>query len=273
MALTSGDAFCAPGHKQVIAHRSKASKAERHKYRPVTEAKQVERTPGPRTILTTDTIGTPPPVLQMSPDLVAVKQALQLVQQHKLGDATKLAASIDDPAARKLIAWAALRDPDNPAGFDEYNSFIQSNPDWPSLPLFHRRAEARLWQERRDAATVRRFVGTQPGSAPGRLAVARVSLAEGDRAGTSREVRAVWHSAELSAELEGVVANAFRDELTAADDIVRPPYRRQGFRCRDAGREAAWPSSSRDREGLRGSRGEHQQKRCDARSDTKRSAS
>jgi soluble lytic murein transglycosylase len=221
VALTGGDAFCAPGHKQVIAHRSKASKAERHKYRPVTEAKQVERAPGPRTILTTDTIGTPPPVLQMSPDLVAVKQALQLVQQRKLSNATKLAASIDDPAARKLIAWAALRDPNNPAGFDEYNSFIQSNPNWPSLPLFLRRAEARLWQERRDAATVRRFVGTQPASAPGRLAVARVSLAEGDRAGASREVRAVWHSAELSAELEGVVANAFHDELTAADDIVR----------------------------------------------------
>jgi soluble lytic murein transglycosylase len=46
-------------------------------------------------------------------------------------------------------------------------------------------------------------------------------LGEGDRAGASREVRAVWHSAELSAELEGAVANAFGDELTTADDIVR----------------------------------------------------
>src|SRR5262249_49756959 len=48
-----------------------------------------------------------------------------------------------------------------------------------------------------------------------------VALLASDRAGAAREVRAVWHSAELSAELEGVVANAFRDELTAADDIVR----------------------------------------------------
>src|SRR5262249_26474332 len=72
-----------------------------------------------------------------------------------------------------------------------------------------------------DAATVRRFVGAQPASAHGRLAVARALLGESDRAGAAREVRAVWHSAELSAELEGVVANAFRDELTAANDIVR----------------------------------------------------
>lgn len=164
MALTSGDAFSAPRHKQVIAHRSKTAKAEHHKKRPVTEAKQAERTPGPRTTLTTDTIDTSP-LPQLSPDLVAVKQALQLLQQRKPSDATKLAVSIGDSAARKLIARAALRHPDNPAGFDDYNSFIQANPDWP-IPLLRRRAEARLWQERRDAATVRRFVGAYPPVCP-----------------------------------------------------------------------------------------------------------
>lgn len=190
VALTSGDAFSAPRHKQVIAHRSKTSKAEHHKKRPVTEAKQAERAPGPRTILTTDTLDTSP-LPQLSPDLVTVKQALQLLQQRKLSDATKLAVSIGDSAARKLIAWAALRDPDNPAGFDDYNSFIQANPDWP-IPLLRRRAEARLWQERRDAATVRRFVGAHPASAPGRLALARLLLNDGDRTAAASEVQ-VWY--------------------------------------------------------------------------------
>src|SRR5262249_43234633 len=101
------------------------------------------------------------------------------------------------------------------------NSFIQAAPDWPSLPLLRRRAEAKLWQERRDVVTVRRFIGTQPASAHGRLAVARALLGAGDRAGAAREVRAVWHSAELSPELEAVVANTFRDELTAIDDVAR----------------------------------------------------
>ncbi len=224
VALASGEASSAPGQKQVTAHRSKASKAAQHKKRPVAEAKQVERAPGPRTILTTDTIATSP-VPQLSPDLVAVKQALELVQQRKVGDAMKLAASIDDSAARKLITWAALRNPDNPAGFDDYNSFIQANPDWPSIPLLRRRAEARLWQERRDAATVRSFIGAQPASVPGRLARARLLLGEGDRAGVAREVQAVWHAAELSAELETAVANEFHDQLSAADDTVRMDYR------------------------------------------------
>src|SRR5205823_575412 len=49
----------------------------------------------------------------------------------------------------------------------------------------------------------------------------RVLLNEGDRAGAAREVWSVWQSAELSAELEAVVATAFRDQLTTADDLVR----------------------------------------------------
>jgi len=165
------------------------------------------------------------PDTQAQPDLVVLKQTLQLLQQAKLSDATKLAASIDDPAAQKLIQWALLRDPNNTAGFDQYNSFIRANPNWPSIPLFRRRAEARLWQERSDPNTVRRFVGTQPTSARGRLALARAMLSDGDRVGATREVRAVWQSAELSSELEAAVNDSFRDELTLADDITRMDQR------------------------------------------------
>jgi hypothetical protein len=52
-------------------------------------------------------------------------------------------------------------------------------------------------------STVRRFFGEErPTSAVGRLALALVLRDEGDRAGAEREVRAVWQSAELSAELK-----------------------------------------------------------------------
>jgi soluble lytic murein transglycosylase len=67
-------------------------------------------------------------------------------------------------------------------------------------------------------STVRRFFGAErPTSAVGRLALARVLRDEGDRAGAEREVRAVWQSAELSAELKTTMLEAFRDELTPAD--------------------------------------------------------
>jgi soluble lytic murein transglycosylase len=161
---------------------------------------------------------TPAPLL--SPDLAAVKQAIQLLKDHKFREGAALTVSIDDPAAQKLVEWAYLRDSESPAGFDRYNAFLKANPEWSSI-LLRRRAEARLWQERRDAATVRRFVGEQPTSVPGRLAVARVLLAEGDHAGASRQVRAIWQSAELSAELEAAIVKAFPGALSVDDDVAR----------------------------------------------------
>jgi soluble lytic murein transglycosylase len=122
---------------------------------------------------------------------------------------------------QKLVEWTLLRNPGNAAEFDRYAVFIQANADWPSIPLFRQRAEARLWHERRDAATVRRFVGGQPISVLGRLALARVLLSEGDRASAAREVRAVWRSAEMSAELEANMADVFRNELSLADHTAR----------------------------------------------------
>jgi soluble lytic murein transglycosylase len=245
VALASPDAFSNPGQKQgqkqaqkqAPPPRTKAAKTAHHKAGSAPIAKHAERTPGPRIPLASEA-GNLRPAPQLTPDLAAVKQALDLVRQHKLSDATALAASLDDPVAQRLIEWAYLRDPDSPAGFDRYNAFIQANADWPSIPLFRRRAEARLWQERRDAATVRRFVGEQPASTLGRLAVARLLKSEGDHASASREVRAAWQSAELSSGLEAAITNEFRNNLSAADDIARMD-RRIGAKDFEAAARAA----------------------------------
>jgi soluble lytic murein transglycosylase len=226
------------GHKDIASNKRQAAKqaakevakADHHKHRGAMEDKRSERAPGPRTLLQTDGNGAAslPEAPNLTPDLAAAKQAIELVRQHKLSDATALASSINDPVARKLIEWMLLRDPDSPADFDRYNAFIQANSDWPSIPLFRRRAEARLWQERRGAATLRRFVGEKPVSAPGRLALARVLIGEGYLAQALSEVRSVWQSAELSAELETEIAAVFPGVLGAQDDVVRMDRRLGG---------------------------------------------
>jgi soluble lytic murein transglycosylase len=84
-----------------------------------------------------------------------------------------------------------------------------------------KRAEARLWQERSDAATVRNFVGDQPTSAKGRFALARVLLAEGDRDGAASLVRQAWRSDELTERFEADAFELFRDLLTREDHRAR----------------------------------------------------
>ena len=247
----SADASSTPAHRHVLPHSSGASEAKHHKHGSAPEAKRSERVVGPEILLPGErsAAAESAPAPQLSPDLAATKQAIELVRHHKFSDATTLAATIGDPVARKLVEWTLLRDSESPAGFDRYAAFIQANADWPTISMLRRRAEARLWQERRDAAAVRHFLGGQPTSALGRLALARVLLGEGDRASAEREVRAVWQSAEMSIELETAVAEAFPDSLTSANHVVRMDRRigSKDFGAAMPHGQTSWPRSSRDR--------------------------
>ena len=245
-ALGTADAFAAPRHQPVSAHLGKAAGADRHKPLPAqgrkaanaerhkpdsapkrsAAARQSERRRAAQAAVPSIPLPRPrpavnDPVAALPPDLAAAKQAIELVRQRKPGEATALARTIGDPVAQTLVEWALLRHSGSQVGFERYAAFIRANPDWPSIARLRQRAEARLWQEQRDAAAVRHSFGWEPTSAVGRLTLARVLMAEGDRAGAEREVRAVWQSAALSAEPEAAALDAFRDVLTRSDHRAR----------------------------------------------------
>ena len=150
-------------------------------------------------------------------EIETVKQALDLVRKHKPTEATEVEKTIHDPVAKKLVEWVILRSDDMGSEFGRYAAFIRDNPGWPGITFFRRRAEVALWPDRRDAATVRRFLAGNPASARGRLALARVLIADGDREGAERLIRETWWNDELSERVESEVLDAFRDVLTASD--------------------------------------------------------
>ena len=91
-------------------------------------------------------------------EIETVKQALDLVRKHKPTEATEVEKTIHDPVAKKLVEWVILRSDDMGSEFGRYAAFIRDNPGWPGITFFRRRAEVALWPDRRDAATVRRFL-------------------------------------------------------------------------------------------------------------------
>ena len=161
-----------------------------------------------------------------SADLAAVKEAFTAARARRAGDATEIQRTIGDPLARKLVEWAILRGDDNEVEFARYVAFINENPMWPSIGLLRRRAEAGLWQERLDPATVRNYFGkSRPLSAKGKFALARALLLQGDRAGATALVRDAWRNDNFSSELEGQVLDVFRDLVSAADHKARMDLR------------------------------------------------
>jgi soluble lytic murein transglycosylase len=221
----SSDALALSRHKE--SHQAKKADATARTPRPHKTAARKDKRPHAAAAARTK----PAPVHDESPpqataapltgDLAAVRQAIDLARKAKTSEATAVEKSIGDPAAQKLVEWFILRHPDANANFNRYAAFIADNPTWPGMGSMRRRAEGHLWYEKSSAATVHSFTGDRPATAKGRLALARVLLAEGDRDGAGRLVRETWRSDELSDRSEADVLDNFRDLLGRDDDRAR----------------------------------------------------
>ncbi|MCW5701056.1 MAG: lytic transglycosylase domain-containing protein [Bradyrhizobium sp.] len=163
-----------------------------------------------------------PVVPPLTGDLAVVRKVIDLARDGKTEDATEAVKEIRDPAGQKLAEWFILRSPESQVRFARYATFIAGNPAWPSQALMRRRAEARLWQEKADPATIRAFfAGREPLTALGQFALARAMLAEGDRLAASREVKAAWRTEELSQATEEAAYDEFKELLAREDHRAR----------------------------------------------------
>jgi soluble lytic murein transglycosylase len=162
-----------------------------------------------------------PAVTASAADLAAVQEAIALTRRSRPKDATEVQQRIADPLARKLVEWAILHSDDNGADFSRFRAFIAANPSWPNISMFRRRAEAMLWQEQADLATVRGFVGDRPLSAKGRFALGRALLAQGDRAGAKAVIRDAWRMESLPRDAEEQMLDTFGELITRDDDKAR----------------------------------------------------
>jgi len=156
-------------------------------------------------------------------DLGALQNVVNLVQRRKQTEATQAEAAISDPVARKLAEWIILRSPDNGASVERYHAFIVANPGWPSQTFLRRRAEAALWDDRRDdAAVLAWFQNETPLSYKGKLVLGRALLARGDRANAERLIRDAWRDDDLtSSAMESAVLDQFGALLRPADHKAR----------------------------------------------------
>ena len=125
LILGSSDAWARKAQKHAASHHGKSAKSEHHGKK----SKAVETAVGPR-ILPTESTG----AAQLSPELLAVKEAIASVRKGRFEDANAAARTIADPAARKLIEWATLRRSDNGAEFAHYELFIRTSPGCPKAP-------------------------------------------------------------------------------------------------------------------------------------------
>ncbi|MDD1517005.1 MULTISPECIES: lytic transglycosylase domain-containing protein [Bradyrhizobium] len=222
MALLPTELAAKSNHKSSALKKTHEAKAGKHRHAAAGKARHGKHAEAKRKSKKTVDKPTdkpaPPP---LTGDLAALKDAIDLTRKGKTEDASAARDRIADPAGQKLADWFMLRHSESTANFKRYAAFLAANPDWPSSALLRRRAEARLWQEKADAAIVHKFTMDRPTSAKGKFALARVLLAEGETDRAARLVRETWRAEELSERSEEDSYEAFRDLLTADDHRAR----------------------------------------------------
>ena len=228
MALLPGELAAKSGHKSQSSKKtheakagSKAGKQHHAAAKSTSKSRHGKHAEARRKSKQDDEPSDKPSAPPLTGDLAALKDAIDLARKGRTDDANAARDRIADPAGRKLADWFMLRHSESTANFRRYAAFLAANPDWPSSALLRRRAEARLWQEKSDAATVHTFTMDRPISAKGRFALARVLLTEGDGDRAARFAREAWRTDELSERSEEEAYETFRDFLTADDHRAR----------------------------------------------------
>ncbi|WBU27642.1 transglycosylase SLT domain-containing protein [Rhodopseudomonas palustris] len=157
-----------------------------------------------------------------SADAGALENVIELARKKRAGEATEVANTISDPVARKLAEWVILRSEDNGASVERYAAFVRANPSWPSQSFLRRRAEAALWDDRRDdSAVLAYFEDERPSTGKGKLALARALLARGDRRTAEQLVRDAWRNDTMSEATETTAMELFGPLITPSDHKAR----------------------------------------------------
>ncbi|SEP20455.1 soluble lytic murein transglycosylase [Rhodopseudomonas pseudopalustris] len=155
-------------------------------------------------------------------DAEALEGVIEQVRKRKAADAIQIADTISDPLARKLAEWIILRGENNGVSVERYRAFVRANPSWPSQTFLRRRAEAALWDDNRDDSAVLAYFNSEtPLSAKGKLALARATLARGDRRTAEQLVRDAWRSDTMSAATETTAIEMFGALIAPGDHKAR----------------------------------------------------
>jgi soluble lytic murein transglycosylase len=160
----------------------------------------------------------PDPATQLGINMVGLREAIAFYKNGELAEGDRVAANAPDALVRTTLEWVALRTNQRGTGFKRVMAFLETHPGWPSGAWLRKRAEESLYTDNPPPARVKEyFASGKPQTVSGKLALARVLLAEGQKARAAELVRSAWREGDLNQWQEGSIKKNFGDLLEKAD--------------------------------------------------------
>ena len=149
-------------------------------------------------------------------DLERVRSAFQELRKDRVQSADALAGAMQDPTARKMVAWYKLvHGTGTPR---DYRTFLVQNPAWPQRGYLRSRLEEKLFV---NGGTVDEVIAVFPDGKPetafGQAALASAYLAKGEREKARQLAAKAWREDDIPAQRESAFLERFKSLLTTAD--------------------------------------------------------
>ncbi|MBT7898678.1 MAG: lytic transglycosylase domain-containing protein [Rhodospirillales bacterium] len=150
--------------------------------------------------------------------LGAVFSAVELGQWDK---AYGLASKSNDAILPKVISWIRFTSSGEKAGFEEIATFIEENPDWPSMRTLHANAVEAMNNTLPRTRIIEWLTRHPPVSTKGASMLADALRARGQKDRARALIRKTWINMNFSSALERRFYRRYRRQLTLSDHLKR----------------------------------------------------
>ncbi len=132
-----------------------------------------------------------------------------------------LAAQGRDNAGKALVTWRYLLDKNSGATFDEINSFLKANPEWPARDTLYARAEKVLDFNLTPAQIIAWFGSRAPASGIGKVRLGEAMIAVGRMTEGRETIRSAWINWSFEPDQELAIVQRDGTYLTPDADKQR----------------------------------------------------
>jgi len=165
-------------------------------------------------------------------DMTGLDEALALYRKGDLSGGDTLAEThVKEGVIRTALQWIALQMFPQ-SGFTRLQKFARNHPQWPAQDWLRKRSEETLYGERSLSPEERTFLlETQPTTAAGKIALARLLIDENKGEEAAKIIRQVWRESDFPQAMEAKIRSEFGSLLEKADykyRVERLLYKERG---------------------------------------------
>ena len=160
-----------------------------------------------------------------SKDFLIAQKTFSLVKRKRWNSAMKEVRKSRSKLLKDLVTWMYLKEPSNNLTFQDYNKFIDKNPEWPRINRLRYLAEHKIeFKNVKPKEVLKFFEKKEPLSGYGKIKLGEAFLTRGNTKKAHDLIAEGFKTANLSSVEHRYLNKKFRNLLTKEDYIERAKY-------------------------------------------------